>query len=159
MDYSVSLPLVTMGGKNALFRYLVSRKEPTMTVPGRRPVWTVDGAPERPERCDLIRSMLNLLGQRWPVIVLQVLGNGPLRFNELRRAVTPVTQRMLSASLRGLERDGLITRTVYPSVPPKVEYELTEAGRTLNTALYNIADWADANLETVTAARAAYEAG
>jgi DNA-binding HxlR family transcriptional regulator len=103
--------------------------------------------------------MLALLGQRWPVIVLQVLGNGPLRFNELRRAVAPVTQRMLSASLRGLERDGLITRTVYPSVPPKVEYELTEAGRTLNTALYNIADWADANLETVTAARAAYEAG
>ncbi|WP_210588848.1 helix-turn-helix domain-containing protein [Streptomyces sp. GESEQ-35] len=117
------------------------------------------GLPERPERCDLIRSMLALVGQRWPVIVLQVLGNGPLRFNELRRAAEPVTQRMLSASLRGLERDGLITRTVYPSVPPKVEYELTEAGRTLNAALYNIADWADANLETVTAARAAYQAG
>jgi DNA-binding HxlR family transcriptional regulator len=66
---------------------------------------------------------------------------------------------MLSASLRGLERDGLITRKVYPSVPPKVEYELTETGRTLNTALYNIADWADANLETVTAARTAYQAG
>lgn len=117
------------------------------------------GAPERPERCDLIRSMLSMVGQRWPVIVLQVLGNGPLRFNELRRAAEPVTQRMLSASLRCLERDGLITRTVYPSVPPKVEYELTEAGRTLNAALYNIADWADANLETVTAARAAYQAG
>nr|WP_239063325.1 helix-turn-helix domain-containing protein [Streptomyces sp. SID13031] len=102
--------------------------------------------------------MLALLGQRWPVLVLQVLVSGPLRFNELRRAVAPVTQRMLSASLRGLERDGLITRTVYPSVPPKVEYELTEAGRTLNTALSTIADWADLNLETVTAARVAYEA-
>jgi len=129
-----------------------------VTVPGQPAVWTVDGEPERPERCDLIRSMLGLIGQRWPVIVLQVLGSGPLRFNELRRAVAPVSQRMLSASLRGLERDGLITRTVYPSVPPKVEYELTEAGRTLNVALHNIADWADANLETVTAARVAYEA-
>ncbi|MFF9811705.1 winged helix-turn-helix transcriptional regulator [Streptomyces coeruleorubidus] len=86
----ISLPLVTMGGKKALICYLVSRKEPTMVNVG---------APERPERCDLIRSMLTLVGQRWPVIVLQVLGNGPLRFNELRRAAEPVTQRMLSASL------------------------------------------------------------
>ena len=128
-------------------------------VPGQPAVWTVDGVPAKPERCDLIRSMLALLGQRWPVLVLQVLVGGPLRFNELRRSVAPVTQRMLSASLRGLERDGLITRTVYPSVPPKVEYELTEAGRTLNTALQNLGDWADMNLETVTAARIAYEAG
>jgi DNA-binding HxlR family transcriptional regulator len=114
---------------------------------------------DTPERCALIRSMLDLVGKKWHALVLRELVSGPLRFNELRRAAAPVTQRVLSTCLRDLERDGLIIRTVYPTVPPKVEYELTQAGRTLNAAVYNIADWADENLETVTAARAAYQAG
>lgn len=112
---------------------------------------------ETAESCGLIRDVLALIGEKWSVIVLDQLRDGPLRFNELRRAAAPVTQRMLSASLRGLERDGLITRTVYPTVPPKVEYELTEAGRALNSLVYGVAGWADRYLPTVTAARTSYQ--
>lgn len=112
---------------------------------------------ETAESCGLIRDVLALIGEKWSVIVLDQLRDGPLRFNELRRAAAPVTQRMLSASLRGLERDGLITRTVYPTVPPKVEYELTEAGRALNSLVYGVAGWADRYLLTVTAARTSYQ--
>ncbi|MFC5263774.1 winged helix-turn-helix transcriptional regulator [Kribbella qitaiheensis] len=112
---------------------------------------------ETAESCGLIRDVLALIGEKWSVIVLDQLRDGPLRFNELRRAAAPVTQRMLSGSLRGLERDGLITRTVYPTVPPKVEYELTEAGRALNSLVYGVAGWADRYLPTVTASRTSYQ--
>lgn len=112
---------------------------------------------ETAESCGLIRDVLALIGEKWSVIVLDLLRDGPLRFNELRRAAAPVTQRMLSASLRGLERHGLTTRTVYPTVPPKVEYELTEAGRALNSVVYGVAGWSDRYLPTVTAARASYQ--
>ena len=80
-----------------------------------------------------------MIGEKWSIQVLFELRNGPVRFNELRRILAPVTQRMLSSSLRTLERDGLITRTVYPTVPPQVDYTLTEPGRALNTAIHRVA--------------------
>jgi DNA-binding HxlR family transcriptional regulator len=108
--------------------------------------------------CDLARTVLRLIGEKWPVLVLNHLADGPLRFNELRRVLAPITQRMLSQSVRGLEREGLVSRTVHPTVPPQVEYALTDLGRTFNGMVAVIAAWTDDNLAAVTAARAAYAA-
>jgi DNA-binding HxlR family transcriptional regulator len=106
--------------------------------------------------CDLIRETLALIGEKWSLLVLFELRNGPVRFNELRRILTPVTQRMLSSSLRGLEHDGLVTRTVHPTAPPQVNYALTTAGRDLNAALQHIAHWANQHGATIAAARETY---
>lgn len=108
--------------------------------------------------CDLARTVLSLIGDKWSLLVLGQLADQPLRFNELRRVLAPITQRMLSQSLRALERDGLVSRTVYPTVPPKVEYAVTEVGRSFNGVVGVIAAWTDQNVAAVTEARAAYAA-
>ena len=76
-------------------------------------------------------DVLARIGDKWTVYIVGLLSKGPMRFNEIRRAVSAISQRMLSLTLRGLERDGLVTRTVFPTIPPRVDYELTEVGRTL----------------------------
>ena len=78
-----------------------------------------------PSDCRAVSDVLARIGDKWSVLVVTRLGNGPLRFNELRRAIGGISQRMLTLTLRGLERDGLITRTVYPTIPPRVDYALT----------------------------------
>ncbi|MEV6413079.1 helix-turn-helix domain-containing protein [Kribbella sp. NPDC051718] len=98
-----------------------------------------------------------MIGEKWSIQVLFELRNGPVRFNELRRILTPVTQRMLSSSLRTLERNGLITRTVHPTVPPQVDYSLTAAGTDLNTAIHQIALWTETHGPAIAAARADYQ--
>lgn len=98
-----------------------------------------------------------MIGEKWSMQVLFELRNGPVRFNELRRILTPVTQRMLSSSLRTLEHNGLITRTVHPTVPPQVAYALTTPGQALNTAIHHIALWADTYGPAVLAARASQQ--
>src|SRR4029077_20851836 len=105
------------------------------------------------------REMLARVGDKWSVYVIHVLGDaGTLRFNELRGRVTGISQRMLTVTLRGMERDGLVTRTVYPEVPPRVEYALTRLGRTLRPLVRGLVEWSGAHLTEVDAARAAYEA-
>lgn len=104
----------------------------------------------------VLRDVLARLGDKWTVIVICRLDDKPLRFNELRRATGGITQRMLTATLRRLERDGLITRTVVPTVPPQVEYELTEAGHSLHTVLYQLVAWTEDHLDELLTARAAY---
>lgn len=111
---------------------------------------------EKQDSCDVVRLVLAKVGDKWSMIVLHELRGGPRRFNDLRRAAAPITQRMLSSTVQGLERDGLLTRTVHPTVPPQVEYDLTPAGRSLYAAVRHLADWADEHAETVTAARTAY---
>ncbi len=81
--------------------------------------------------CLAVRDVLSRVGDKWSVLVVTLLCGGPRRFNELRRTIEGISQRMLTLTLRGLERDGLVTRTVYPTVPPRVDYELTTMGRTL----------------------------
>src|SRR6185369_15418765 len=104
-------------------------------------------------------EVLNRIGDKWSVYVLHVLGDaGTLRFNELRSEVDGISQRMLTVTLRGLERDGLVARTIYPEVPPRVEYSLTSLGITLRQLIRGLVAWAGEPVAEVEAARAAYDA-
>lgn len=104
-----------------------------------------------------IREVLDRIGDKWSVLVVVLLGTGTHRFSELHRAIDGVSQRMLTVTLRGLERDGLVSRTVHPSVPPRVEYALTDLGRTLLGPLSAVSDWAIAHRDNIRDARASYD--
>ncbi|HET7576680.1 MAG TPA: helix-turn-helix domain-containing protein [Sphingomicrobium sp.] len=108
--------------------------------------------------CRTISTLLSRIGDKWTVLVVQTLGNGPKRFNELRREIPSVSQRMLTLTLRNLERDGLVSRTVTPTIPPRVDYELTELGQSLQKPICGLATWALDNVETIHAARARFDA-
>src|SRR5437588_3016086 len=111
-----------------------------------------------PQNCHA-REMLVRIGDKWSVYVIHLLDDaGPLRFNELRSRVAGISQRMLTVTLRGMERDGLVTRTVYPEVPPRVEYSLTPLGKTLRQLVRGLVQWSGAHLKEVDAAREAYDA-
>jgi DNA-binding HxlR family transcriptional regulator len=103
-------------------------------------------------------EMLARIGDKWSVPVIHVLGvEGTLRFGELLRRIPPISQRMLAVTLRGLERDGLVRRTMYPEVPPRVEYALTPLGATLRAIVRSLIDWSGAHLLEVDAARARFD--
>lgn len=110
-----------------------------------------------PERAALVRGILSRIGDKWTVIVICSLGERPRRFNELRRDVGGITQRMLTSALRALERDGIVSRTVFPTTPPAVEYALTDVGRDLQRVLYTLAAWADDHADTISTARRCYD--
>jgi DNA-binding HxlR family transcriptional regulator len=110
----------------------------------------------RPEDCP-VREVLNRIGDKWSVLVVALLGDGPRRFTELRRSIDGISQRMLTLTLRGLERDGMVTRTVHPTIPPRVDYELTRMGRTLLVPLRELADWADKHRAAIQESRARYD--
>jgi DNA-binding HxlR family transcriptional regulator len=99
------------------------------------------------------RQIINRIGDRWSLLVLYALENGTLRFQELRRTVDGVSQKMLTQTLRALERDGLLSRTVYASVPPRVEYALTPLGRGLTERIALIREWAYDNIDHIERAR------
>ena len=105
------------------------------------------------------RELLIRIGDKWSVYVIHVLGDaGTVRFNEMRTRVDGISQRMLTVTLRGLERDGLVTRIVHPEVPPRVEYSLTELGKTLRQLVRALVKWSEEHLNEVAAARAKYDA-
>jgi DNA-binding HxlR family transcriptional regulator len=108
--------------------------------------------------CRTISTLLARIGDKWTVLVVTTLGEGPRRFNELRREIPSVSQRMLTLTLRNLERDGLVSRTVTPSIPPRVDYELTTMGRSLLKPVNALAEWAVENVETIHAAQARFDA-
>ena len=108
--------------------------------------------------CRAISGVLARIGDKWSVLVVSRLGDGPLRFNELRRTIGGISQRMLTLTLRGLERDGLITRTVFPTIPPRVDYELTRLGRSLLEPVSGIGLWARQNRAAIEAARQRFDA-
>lgn len=103
------------------------------------------------------RRLLDRIGDRWTVLVVGALGDGPLRFSAIRRIVEGISQKMLTQTLRGLERDGLVTRTVYAEVPPRVEYELTAAGRTLQEPLKALERWSIEHFGQVSASWESYD--
>jgi DNA-binding HxlR family transcriptional regulator len=108
--------------------------------------------------CRTISTLLSRIGDKWTVLVVQTLAGGSKRFNELRREIPSVSQRMLTLTLRNLERDGLVNRTVTPTIPPRVDYELTELGRSLQGPICGLAGWALDNVEAIHVARTRFDA-
>ena len=106
--------------------------------------------------CEQISALLSRVGDKWTVLVVGVLGRGPVRFNALRRSVGDISQKMLSTTLRNLERDGFVTRTVTPTNPPQVEYALTDLGSSLLEPVRALAEWTVANADRIEAARRAF---
>ena len=104
------------------------------------------------------REVLQRVGDKWSMYVIDLLGQGTMRFSELHRSIDGITARMLTVTLRGLERDGIVTRTIHPVIPPRVEYDLTPMGLTLLDAIGQLVTWADSHLPEISEAQAAYDA-
>ena len=107
--------------------------------------------------CRGVASILARVGDKWSVFVIMLLGGGPRRFNEIKRMVGGISQRMLTLTLRGLERDGLVTRTVFPTIPPRVDYELTDLGRGLWTPVEELGKWAQEHQVEIEDARTRFD--
>jgi DNA-binding HxlR family transcriptional regulator len=107
--------------------------------------------------CRAVASVLARVGDKWSVLVIMLLGERPRRFNELKRMIGGISQRMLTLTLRGLERDGLITRTVYPTIPPRVDYELTDLGRGLWKPVEALGKWAHEHQNEIENARTTFD--
>jgi DNA-binding HxlR family transcriptional regulator len=107
--------------------------------------------------CLRISQVLSRIGDKWTILVIMLLRQRGWRFNELKRNIDGISQRMLTLTLRNMERDGLVTRTVTPSIPPRVDYELTEIGHSLASPVQALGEWASHNLEGISAAQARYD--
>jgi DNA-binding HxlR family transcriptional regulator len=107
--------------------------------------------------CRGVASVLARVGDKWSVFVIMQLGGGPRRFNELKRMIGGISQRMLTLTLRGLERDGLVTRTVFPTIPPRVDYELTDLGHGLSTPVKALGVWAHEHQPEIENARTRFD--
>jgi DNA-binding HxlR family transcriptional regulator len=122
------------------------------------PATSITPAQERPDHPCHARDVLDRVGDKWSVYVIALLGDGTRRFTDLRRSIEGISQRMLTVTLRGLERDGIVTRKVYPVVPPRVDYALTPMGQTLLATIRQLIEWADRHTEEIDTARARYDA-
>src|SRR5215467_12536724 len=111
-----------------------------------------------PEDCRAASEVLSRVGDKWTILVVWTLGDGPKRFNELRKALGSISQRMLTLTLRGLERDGLVTRTAFPTIPPRVDYELTRLGRSLLKPVNGLGLWPRQNRAAIADARRRFDA-
>ena len=135
-------------------------QEGTRVIPGTRQV-TQHGNPhgnlQAAADCRAVSEVLSRVGDKWTVLVVSALGEGPKRFNELRRALGSISQRMLTLTVRALERDGLVTRTVFPTIPPRVDYELTKLGRSLLEPVSALGLWARKNRAGIEAARQSFD--
>ncbi len=110
-----------------------------------------------PSDCRAVSDVLARIGDKWSVLIVSRLGDGPVRFNELRRAIGGISQRMLTLTLRGLERDGLVTRTAFPTIPPRVDYALTPLGRDLLVPVSALGAWAIRNQPKIARAREQFD--
>jgi DNA-binding HxlR family transcriptional regulator len=109
------------------------------------------------DSCLKVREVLSLVGDKWSVLIVVILGQGPRRFSEIKRVVEGISQRMLTLTLRGLERDGLVTRTVTPTIPPRVDYELTDLGRSLCEPVQALNTWAVDHIARIDQARTEFD--
>ena len=116
------------------------------------------GHPGKPGDCRAISQLLSRVGDKWTVLVVELLSDGPLRFNELRRLIGNISQKMLTTTLRNLERDGFVTRTVFATIPPRVDYELTELGKELQGPVKALGNWARENMVRIQDARDRFDA-
>ena len=125
----------------------LDRAEKVIVINGR--AFSADNCP--------VRDVLGNVGGKWNTLMVQALGDGPMRFSALRRLIPDISQRMLTQTLRDLERDGYIVRTVYPTKPPSVDYQLTELGRSFNRVLEPLVDWSATHHHAIRAARARFD--
>ncbi|WP_175014231.1 winged helix-turn-helix transcriptional regulator [Burkholderia lata] len=107
--------------------------------------------------CQATRQILDRIGDKWSLYIIATLNDGSRRFNELKREIDGISQRMLTLTLRGLERDGLVTRTVFPTIPPRVDYALTPLGATLLEPVMALVMWAEKNKQPITQARERFD--
>jgi DNA-binding HxlR family transcriptional regulator len=128
----------------------------TGKVKGKR-VLLIGGVPMDLDNCP-VRDVMDHIGGKWNSLMILALADAPLRFSELRRLIPDISQRMLTQTLRDLQRDGYLHRTIYPTQPPSVEYSLTELGRSFLTVLKLFVDWSLENHEAIRKARAEYDA-
>jgi DNA-binding HxlR family transcriptional regulator len=128
-----------------------------MLKPEHKKVPVLPPQPHIDSDCRGVASILARVGDKWSVFVIMLLGGGPRRFNEIKRMVGGISQRMLTLTLRGLERDGLVTRTVFPTIPPRVDYELTDLGRGLSQPVEALGKWAYAHRTEIEDARARFD--
>ena len=130
------------------------------TIPdrtGAERVILIDGVPMSMDDCP-VRDVLDSVGGKWTSLMILALAEGPRRFSQLRRFIPDISQRMLTQTLRDLQRDGYLTRTVYPTQPPSVEYALTPLGRSFLALLRSLVQWSSQNHAAIRAARRAYDA-
>lgn len=118
---------------------------------------TEEHPPFHTEGCLAVSRVLARVGDKWSVLIVMLLAGGPRRFNEMKRMVNGISQRMLTLTLRGLERDGLVSRTLYPTIPPRVDYELTPLGHSLRGPVMALGQWVEANLDEIAHAQAAFD--
>ena len=109
------------------------------------------------EDCRAVSDVLQRIGDKWSILVVSRLGHGPMRFSELRTVIGGISQKMLTTTLRALERDGFVTRTAFATIPPRVDYELTDLGRELLVPVDALGDWARDNIVRINAARAKFD--
>jgi DNA-binding HxlR family transcriptional regulator len=128
-------------------------QERTATSPGHTHVSDIQS-----HDCRAVSAILSRIGDKWSVLIIQRLGEGPRRFNEIKRIIGGISQRMLTLTLRNLERDGLVSRTVTPTVPPRVDYALTDLGRDLLIPVSALGQWAIRHTPCIEAARARFDA-
>jgi len=134
----------------------IAPQEGTFLIPEHTQVTTESPLIDHTD-CRKVSQILSRIGDKWSVLVVMLLRGGPRRFNEIKRMVGGVSQRMLTLTLRGLERDGLVTRTMFPTIPPRVDYELTDLGRSLSEPVLALGSWAQAHLAEIDAARERFD--
>jgi DNA-binding HxlR family transcriptional regulator len=136
---------------------MTSAQERTSAKPGHTPDTKKVVSDPASHDCRAVSAILSRIGDKWSVLIISRLGEGPRRFNEIKRIIGGISQRMLTLTLRNLERDGLISRTVTPSVPPRVDYALTELGRDLLGPVTALSQWAIAHQPCIEAARTQFD--
>jgi DNA-binding HxlR family transcriptional regulator len=130
--------------------------EMTMAQPKLKLV-EVDYAAEGEANCKALGQIFERIGDKWTIMIVGALSRGPMRFNALQRAIPGLSHKMLTTTLRGLERDGLVTRTAFATIPPRVDYELTEQGRSLHEPLLTLASWARSQQDYIVGARKRFD--
>src|SRR6266478_983354 len=137
--------------------YLQTPQGGTFLKPEHKKVPVLPPQPHLDSDCRGVASILARVGDKWSVFVIMLLGGGPRRFNEIKRMIAGISQRMLTLTLRGLARDGLVTRTVFPTIPPRVDYELTDLGRGLSQPVEPLGAWARGHVKHIIKARAKFD--
>lgn len=110
------------------------------------------------DRCRKLSSVLSLVGDKWTVMIVMVLRQQPRRFNDIKRTIGGISQQMLTRTLRALERDGMVSRTVHPTMPPQVEYALTDLGRSLSEPVHALGEWAEDHIDRIEGHRSDFDA-